>query len=437
MGDIRKPTVHNMKRRSQTHDYNRSGYYHITISVAKELRQPLGQMAGQLDKPDGDCNAPHVVLSPLGQMVEQELRESIQRHYPMLEVLEYIVMPEHLHFLLAAHRDIVSKSGRPTHLGQVIAGFKYGCNKRYWAMTGRGKSEESESEERPAGEKAGATPTGNEGAGPAVTGDARPAAEPPGTRGAAGSRVPGGSAAKEGAGSEGAAAQLEAPPLFESGYCDVMPIDEAQLATQRAYISANPRNRLRRMMNRSCLQPQRMCIETHLSLRALKGYLQRECKPSQITEEIWQGLAARLITKDGMIYCDRYGSEELLKRELLPVVCHQKDAHLHDLQLHRCLEAADKGAVMVSARIAKGEQAVMAAVQERERPVVIIADNGFPEIYHPSEEKQAYCAAGRLLLLTPWNYHYRKAEEAITVAECKTMNCIAQAVCRLRDDWWK
>jgi len=66
-----------------------------------------------------------------------------------------------------------------------------------------------------------------------------------------------------------------------------------------------------------------------------------------------------------------------------------------------------------------------------------ITSGGFPEIYHPSEEKQEYCAAGRLLLLTPWNYHYRKAEEAITVAECKTMNCIAQAVCRLRDDWWK
>ena len=26
---------------------------------------------------------------------------------------------------------------------------------------------------------------------------------------------------------------------------------------------------------------------------------------------------------------------------------------------------------------------------------------------------------------------------AISVAECKTMNCIAQALCRKRDDWWK
>ncbi len=134
--DYRKPTVHSMKRRSYSHDYSRSGFYHITISTTKALHQPLGRMAGCLDKPDGDSDAPHVVLSPLGRMVEQELTESIQRYYPMLKVLDYIVMPEHLHFLLVAYSNIVSRSGRSTHLGHVIAGFKYGCNKRYWAMTG-------------------------------------------------------------------------------------------------------------------------------------------------------------------------------------------------------------------------------------------------------------------------------------------------------------
>lgn len=33
-------------------------------------------------------------------------------------------------------------------------------------------------------------------------------------------------------------------PLFEGGYCDVMPIDARQLETQRAYIKGNPRSRL-------------------------------------------------------------------------------------------------------------------------------------------------------------------------------------------------
>ena len=405
-----------MKRRSHTHDYSRSGYYHITISTAKALYQPLGQMAGQLDKPDGDSDAPHVVLSPLGQMVEQELRESIQRYYPMLEVMDYVVMPEHIHFLLAAHRDIVSMSGKPTHLGLVIAGFKYGCNKRYWAMIG--KAIPAKAAPTPAPEPPATRPT--------VLGGSAPT--PP--------TVLGGSAPTPPTVLGGSAAKLESPPLFDTGYCDVMPINEAQLATQRAYIRANPRNRLLRMSHRSWLQPQRMCVETHLSLRALKGYLQRECLAVQFNEEIWQDISGWLIVKDGMIYCDRYGSDELLRDRLLPVVCHRKDARLHDEQLQRCLEAADHGTVMVSARIAKREQEIMAAVQEKAYPVVVVADNGFPKIYHPSEDKQERCAAGKLLLLTPWKYHYRTSEEAITVAVCKTMNCIAQAICRQKDDWW-
>jgi hypothetical protein len=233
-----------------------------------------------------------------------------------------------------------------------------------------------------------------------------------------------------------AAAKSAAPPLFDSGYCDVMPIDEAQLEKQRAYIRNNPRNRLLRMSNRSWLLPQRMCVETHLSLRALKGYLLRECPPSQMTDEVWLRISELLLVKGGMIYCDRYGSDELLAKRLLPVVCHRKDAALHDMQQQRCMDAADEGDVLVSARIARREQIIMAALQKQTYPVVLIADNGFPEIFHPSEEKQTLCAAGRLLLLTPWKYHYRKADEGITVAECKTMNCITQAVCRLRDDWW-
>ena len=407
--DIRKPTVHNMKRRSHSHDYSRSGYYHITISTAKALHQPLGKMAGRLDKPDGDVDGPHVVLSPLGQMVEQELRESIRRYYPMLEVLEYVVMPEHLHFLLVAHRDIVSNSGKPTHLGHVIAGFKYGCNKRYWAMTGRGKPAD--------GGGGGADGGGSSAAGGA---ESNPAAEPPGAR-----RVLGDSVAKQ-----------EAPPLFEGGYCDVMPIDEGQLATQRAYIRGNPRSRLLRTTNRQWLQPQRHTVNTAVSIRALNGYLQREC-PWQMTPDGFAGITERLLKENGYVVCDSYGNAELLHRRLLPVVCHRKDASLFEQQKARCLAEAADGAVLVSARISQGEQRIMDGASSLGFPVVRIEDNGFPDIYHPSALRLDDCASGRLLLISPWMYQLRSHTENITTLVCKTMNCIAQAVCRQRDDWWK
>ena len=431
--DVRKPTAHNMKRRSHSHDYSRSGYYHITISTTKALHQPLGQIAGRLDKPDGDSDAPHVVLSPLGQMVEQELRESIQRHYPMLEVMDYVVMPEHLHFLLVAHRDIVSNGGKPTHLGQVIAGFKYGCNKRYWAMTGRGKPGST-----PAA-TAGGTAAAPEAAPPAAIRSTTPAAEPPGTRGS----VLGDSVAKLEAdvkpgtvGKPGAVGKLDAPPLFDAGYCDVMPIDEAQLATQRAYIRANPRSRLLRTTNRQWLQPQRNTVNTAVSIRALKGYLQREC-PRQMAPDGFAVITQRLLQEDGYVVCDSYGNVELLHRKLLPIVCHRKDAALFEQQKARCLAEAAAGAVLVSARISQGEQDIMDAASTLGFPVVRIEDNGFPDIYHPSAQRMDDCASGRLLLITPWSYQLRSHTENITTLVCKTMNCIAQAVCRQKDDWWK
>ena len=64
-------------------------------------------------------------------------------------------------------------------------------------------------------------------------------------------------------------------------------------------------------------------------------------------------------------------------------------------------------------------------------------DYSLPGIYHPSTERINSCAAGRLLLVTPWQYQYRGKNEQVTVPFCKTMNCVAQALCRTKDTWWK
>ena len=424
-----------MKRRSQAHDYSFMGVYHITINVARGLKQPLGRIGGQLCKPDGDSDAPHVDLSPVGRMVEEELRESIHRFYPMLEVQDYVVMPEHLHFLLVAHSDVVSQSGKLTHLGHVIAGFKYGCNKRYWAMMGRINL---------ATESPGTLTT--TAAGTLMTTAAGTLATPaPGTLT---TTAPGTHAtpAPETLGAErrqndgsvlgDSVAKEKLPPLFEAGYCDIMPVDADQLATQRAYIHANPRSRLMRMTNQQWLHPQRHTIDTAVSLRALYGYLQREC-PRQLTDEVFSTLVNRLLKVGDSVVCDSYGSKELLSRRLLPVVCHRKDASLFEQQKDCCLREAAAGAVLVSARISKGEQEIMDAVLLRGYPIIRIEDNGFPEIYHPSADRMDRCAAGQQLLIAPWSYQYRTREDSISVPFCKTMNCVAQAICKMRDDWWK
>ena len=66
-------------------------------------------------------------------------------------------------------------------------------------------------------------------------------------------------------------------------------------------------------------------------------------------------------------------------------------------------------------------------------------DNDYsqPDIYHPSESRIKQCLTDRLLIVTPWQYHYRTVEENISKAMCKTMNCVVQGLCRTKDDWWK
>lgn len=388
-----------MTRRATAHDYSRPGTYHITLHVAEGMGSPLGTVVGDPRAAAGTPDAPRVDLSPIGQRVEHELLTTLSARYPMVEVQDHIVMPDHLHALLVVKRPLVNAAGRSTHLGNVIKGFKYGCNRRYWEMLGLSVGKRQRPSE---------------------------------TAFTLGNSVPADSVGRG------------YPTLFAPGFCDVMPVDGDQLATQRAYIHDNPRSRRLRTLHRDKLMAQRGAITTALTVSALRGYLRRECAPSQAAPAALAAPEERLLTVSAgspgaspLILCDSYGDRALLQRRLLPVICHRRDKARLEEQQTRCLEEAAAGAVLVSPRIAKGEQGIVDETIARGFPVVLVADNGFPERYHPSASQLDRCAAGRLLLITPWRYRYRPKGEAITVAECKTMNCITQALCRQKDDWWK
>ena len=390
-----------MTRRAAAHDYTRPSVYHITLHVADCLGQVLGSIAGSLSAPDGSADAPHTALTPVGQMVEHELLHSIHSHYAMVTVQDYVIMPEHLHFLMVVTDRLVSKNGTVRSVGDVITGFKVGCNRQYWEITQRTK--------------------------------------PAATLSGAGS-VSGGSVA--------GARQ----PLFAPGYCDVMPVDAAQLETQRAYIKGNPRSRLLRMSNRAQLTVQRAAITTALTPAALGGYLQRECPPSVVTAEALTAIEGRLLTIAGdktaghsgagsvsggsiagkvFISCDTFGNRALLtEHRCLPVVCHRKDGDRFSEQKQRCLEEAAHGAVLVGTRIAPKEREIMD--ESVNRGFATFADR-----YHPSADRLDLCAADRLLIVSPWQYQYRGKNEQVTVLFCKAMNCVVQALCRKKDNWWK
>lgn len=450
-----------MTRRAAAHDYTRAGIYHITLHVAECLGQPLGAVVGNLSAPDGTTDSPHTALSPVGRMVEYELLHSIHEHYSMVVIQDYVIMPEHLHFILVVQDKLLSRNGKTMSLGQVIAGFKKGCNKRYWEMTNNGADTYNSGETAVHTEAEGTTNSNGE------TAYTVPRGFP------AGYKVP-------------SNASSGRQPLFDAGFCDVMPVDSKQLATQRAYIKGNPRSRLQRSCGGYRSHVQRGSITTALTFSALCGYLKRECPPQIATPESLVDIKSRLLYADthssgetavhtashaapaalaapvapalaaslpasvraGLpgaekgaaryVVCDAFGNTALLtEHRCLPVVCHRKDAkHLAE-QKARCLEEAARGAVLVSARIAKGEQEIIDNAVHCGYPVVLITDNGFTDRYHPSADRLDQCLADRLLLITPWRYQYRAKNDGIHVPSCKTMNCVAQALCRCKDSWWK
>ena len=480
MAKKQNPTAHRMTRRSQDNDYTQPGMYHVTLHVADGMGRPFGRVTGDASRPDGSADAPHVELTAIGRMVEHELLNSIRTHYNMVEVQDYVVMPEHLHFIIEVHAPIVSTQGRPAHLGQVIAGFKKGCNRRYWALTGQTAGGDSADGDARRGKPAG-TDSGGEGGADGGARRGKPAGTDSGGSCPAvfpqGSKVP-------------SRCSTGRPVLFASGYVDVMPLHSGQLQVQRQYIRNNPRSRLLRSSHRDVLQLQRGGIDTALSIKALMKYLQRECTPWKLTAAATAQIENRLLTRasdarrgkpagtdssgegstdddarrgkpagtdsggkgstdsggegsaagggrNGIIYCDSYGNRTLLTRRMLPVICHRRDAPFFATQKARCLKAAEDGAVLVSARIAKGEQEIIDTALAAGMAVVLVMDNGMTDRYHPSAARLEQCLAGRLLIVTPWQYHYMTAEEDISEVMCKTMNCVVQALCRMKDDWWK
>lgn len=109
-----------MKRRSEQQDYLDRGIYMVTL--ATEVHRPLfGTLAGSPEVLVGE-EAPHVVLSPLGEAVRKEWF-AIPQHYPQIEAMRLCIMPDHIHGILFVHERI------ERHLGHVINGFKTGIRR--------------------------------------------------------------------------------------------------------------------------------------------------------------------------------------------------------------------------------------------------------------------------------------------------------------------
>ena len=92
-----------------------------------------------------------------------------------------------------------------------------------------------------------------------------------------------------------------------------------------------------------------------------------------------------------------------------------------------CVLAARKGAVMVSPFISPHEKQVMQVLLDEQWPFICLTDNGFRDYYKPSDALFDACAAGRVLILSPWQYDANKRH--ISRADCVALNNMAEEIC--------
>lgn len=107
--------------RATWHDYNSHCIYMITLNKSR-LCGHFGTLAGSLSVPSGQMGAPYVKPSAIGIAIKEALRRMGEIE-PAAKIIQYVLMPDHIHFLLFVQEPT------PNPLGKTIARFKVLANK--------------------------------------------------------------------------------------------------------------------------------------------------------------------------------------------------------------------------------------------------------------------------------------------------------------------
>ena len=350
-----------MKRRSNINDYHGRHIYMVTMAV--EGRRPLlGTLRGSSSVADGQEGAPCVVPTPLGQEVIR-CWELIPQFHHEVRLLAFQLMPDHFHGILFVQEAMEE------HLGQVISGFKAGCNKAYRKLmmveAVPGVVEAVPQHTRKA------VPQHTEKGGPSAYEAVPPLPLPSEHR------------LKKDDRSHGL--------LFERGYNDLISKSYDMLPRLTTYLHENPR---------------RLAIRReHLDyFRVQFG-----------------------VTVAGQTYA-AIGNRFLLDRPDMERV--QLSRSLTEDQIakerDKFLAMAKTGTVLVSPAISTGEQVVMRTVMDARLPQIFITPWGFNKFSKPGHQYFDACADGRLLLLAPWPHQNERIP--LTRAMCLALNKMAEDI---------
>lgn len=185
--------------------------------------------------------------------------------------------------------------------------------------------------------------------------------------------------------------------LFERSYNDKLLLREGQLQRWLAYLADNPRRLLAK-------QEHPDLFRVHFNL--------------QVGTESFAAI----------------GNRFLLQRPYkLQVQCSRSltDGEIAE-RVRFFLAEADKGAVLVSPALSKGEKTVMRAAMDAHKPLIFLSANSFTPFTKPGGTMIEACSRGELLILAPWED--RSTTQPITRSECLALNGMAKMICEDNDE---
>jgi hypothetical protein len=189
----------------------------------------------------------------------------------------------------------------------------------------------------------------------------------------------------------GLASTAPRPLLFEKGYCDKILLRPGQLENWKRYLDDNPR---RLAIKR--LYPDYFTTLHHVDIND------------------W--------------HCQMVGNRFLLDiPQKVAVIVHSAytDKEYADYK-QRWLACGEAGGILVSAAIATREKEVMREAMNRGYRIILARENGFPPLYKPSGESFDACSSGRLLQLSPWEYHMNR--RTISREQCLMLNRLVKDI---------
>lgn len=334
------------------------------ITLTIPDRQPL---LGRLTIPEREPANAKVIRKALGNALVNCLL-GIPRYHPEVQVLHFCLMPDHLHAVLYVRKTM------PKGIGALVRGFWQASKKlgRAWSVA---------SSFLPNGIR------GNSQEGGAKQGDLREET----------ARLETFSATlREQMGDE---AYYRLPALFnEMPFIRPMGC-RSQLPNTIRYIDMNP---------------QRMATK-----RLKPGYF-RVQQGIEINGRSYGGVG-----NTTLLMAERFEVVHV-RRAMVEAENRGVDKPLRDY-MNSCVLAARRGAVMVSPFISPQEKQVQQVLLNEQLPFILLIDNGFRDYYKPTDALFDACAAGRVLILSPWPYDAGKRH--ISREDCKALNLMSEEIC--------